>query len=330
MATKLIVVTGVTGIQGGSVARLFAQDPHWRVRGITRNPNKPSNASLREAGIELVAGDYDDVSSLDEAFTGAHAIFATTDFWQFVKDPQALAEAEKRGKQVNEIAFEREIQQGKNIVDAAAKHVSTLDRLVMSTLSNSKKWSNGEILWNLHFDGKAQYAEYLQQSHPLLAAKTSYFHIGVYLSNWWNPLQRPEKRADGTFVLHVVQGLGDKPIPWVHAQTDTGYLVKALLRAPPGTAILGCSRLIRYEDYWKLWATIKGVRLVVQVDKEFDTAGAPDWMAKEIYESKLYVSKYGWAGGDPNVKRPEEAGVEMDKLMDIERYMRETDYTGFM
>lgn len=81
MATKLIVVTGVTGIQGGSVARLFAQDPHWRVRGITRNPNKPSNASLREAGIELVAGDYDDVSSLDEAFTGAHAIFATTDFW---------------------------------------------------------------------------------------------------------------------------------------------------------------------------------------------------------------------------------------------------------
>lgn len=81
MSTKLIVVTGVTGVQGGSVARLFAQDPNWRVRGITRHSDKPANASLREAGIELVAGDYDDVDSLDRAFNGANAIFGTTDFW---------------------------------------------------------------------------------------------------------------------------------------------------------------------------------------------------------------------------------------------------------
>lgn len=81
MSTKLIVITGVTGVQGGSVARLFAQDPNWRVRGITRQPDRPSNASLREAGIELVAGNYDDVASLDRAFNGANAIFGTTDFW---------------------------------------------------------------------------------------------------------------------------------------------------------------------------------------------------------------------------------------------------------
>lgn len=81
MPPKLIVVTGVTGVQGGSVARLFAQYTDWRVRGITRNPDKPSNASLREAGIELVAGDYDDVVSLEQAFAGADVIFGTTDFW---------------------------------------------------------------------------------------------------------------------------------------------------------------------------------------------------------------------------------------------------------
>ena len=87
---------------------------------------------------------------------------------------------------------------------------------------------------------------------------------------------------------------------------------------------------MRYEEYWKLWAEINGVQLVVQVDEEFHAAGAPDWFAREIYESKLYVSKYGWAGGVPNVKNPEEVGVEMDKLMGIERYMRETEYAGFM
>lgn len=87
---------------------------------------------------------------------------------------------------------------------------------------------------------------------------------------------------------------------------------------------------MRYEDFWRLWAEIKGVELVVQVDKVFHAAGVPEWMAREIHESKLYVSKYGWAGGDPEVKKPEEAGVEMDKLMDVEQYMREESYKGFM
>ena len=86
MSTKLIVVTGVTGVQGGSVARLFAKLPHWRVRGITRNPDKSFNAPLRQAGIELVAGDYNDVESLERAFVGAHVIFGTTDFWYEVRE----------------------------------------------------------------------------------------------------------------------------------------------------------------------------------------------------------------------------------------------------
>ena len=53
-------------------------------------------------------------------------------------------------------------------------------------------------------------------------------------------------------------------------------------------------------------------------------------MAKEIAESKLCVSNYGWAGGDLEVKKPEDIGVEMDKLTDIEQYMREESYEGFM
>ena len=249
---------------------------------------------------------------------------------QFVTAPDSIAEAARQGKQINEIAFDREVQQGKNIVDAASKHASTLHRFVLSTLSDSKRCSAGSIQWNLHFDGKAAITTHLKQTHPSLARKTSYFQIGVYLSNWWSPLQRPEKQADGTFVLHVHETLGDEPIPWIHAQTDTGYMVKALISAPAETSILGCSRLMRYEDYWKLWAEIKGVKLVVQVDRDFHAAGVPDWLAREMYESKLYVSKYGWAGGDPEVKRPEEVGVEMDKLTDVERYMREERYEGFL
>ena len=107
------MVIGATGLQGGSVARLFASKPGWRVRGITRNPDKPSNADLRESGIELVAADLDDPASLDKAFEGANVIFANTDIWQFMSDPSTYATAEATGKLPNEVAFDREVRCGR-------------------------------------------------------------------------------------------------------------------------------------------------------------------------------------------------------------------------
>ena len=79
MGEKLIVILGITGLQGGSVARVFRDEPGWRVRGITRDPAK--HTKLQEDGIELVAADLDDQASLEKAFAGANAIFAVTDFW---------------------------------------------------------------------------------------------------------------------------------------------------------------------------------------------------------------------------------------------------------
>lgn len=81
MPEKLIVVVGVTGVQGGSVARLYAREPGWKVRGITRDVSKPSNEALRELGIELVQADLDDPASLEKAFEGANVVFSVTDFW---------------------------------------------------------------------------------------------------------------------------------------------------------------------------------------------------------------------------------------------------------
>ena len=81
MSEKLIVVIGVTGTQGGSVARIFAKEPGWKVRGITRDVSKPSNGALRDLGIELVQADLDDPASLERAFKGANVVFSVTDFW---------------------------------------------------------------------------------------------------------------------------------------------------------------------------------------------------------------------------------------------------------
>ncbi|OQO14559.1 hypothetical protein B0A48_01438 [Cryoendolithus antarcticus] len=330
MSSKLIVVIGATGGQGGSVARLFAKDG-WRVRGITRNPDKPSNAALRELGIELVAANLDDPVSLVKAFEGANAIFAVTDFWQFVMDPAVHATAAQSGKMPNEVAFDREVEQGRNIVDAAAKHLSTLERFVFSSLSDTKKWTKGKIVWNLHFDDKAVILNYLHDKHPALAAKSSFLQMGMYMSNYrmQSPVFSPVKQADGSFTL---QGRGSAAhlAPLVNPQNDTGYFVKALVAAESGTTVLGTCKEMPYDDFWRMWAEIKGVQLKIEDVGVKLPEGTPEWMRLEMEATVEYCSEYGWTGGDPEVKRPEEIGVEMGKLTDVETWLREEKFEGLM
>ena len=38
---KLIVITGITGQQGGSVADTFLADKSWHIRAITRDSSAP-------------------------------------------------------------------------------------------------------------------------------------------------------------------------------------------------------------------------------------------------------------------------------------------------
>lgn len=79
----LLVVLGATGNQGGSVISHFlAQSPQtYRLRGLTRNTSSASAQALTAKGVEMIAADVDDFSSLRRAFDGAEAIFAVTDFW---------------------------------------------------------------------------------------------------------------------------------------------------------------------------------------------------------------------------------------------------------
>lgn len=80
----LFVVVGSTGTQGRSVIdAIAADDKVYRVRGITRDPSKTSAQELKKLGVDIVAGDVDDASSIVKAFEGAEIVFAmtTSDYW---------------------------------------------------------------------------------------------------------------------------------------------------------------------------------------------------------------------------------------------------------
>lgn len=70
-----VLVTGATGLQGGTVARKLLAHGH-RVRALTRKPESPAVKELVNLGAEISIGNFDDRSSLERAATGLDAIFA--------------------------------------------------------------------------------------------------------------------------------------------------------------------------------------------------------------------------------------------------------------
>lgn len=186
----------LTQYQGGSVAKAFLEDPTYKIRGITRDPTKSESQALIAQGIDIVKGDADDVDSLKKAFKGAHTIFGNTAFsTAFASPTEADIAKLKPGQTLREWAFETEVQQGKNVADAVAT-VDGLELFIWSSLSHSKKWSNGKYAGVYHFDSKATVVDYINEQLPELAKKTSLLQMGLFITNWkWGQAAVPWEKV---------------------------------------------------------------------------------------------------------------------------------------
>ncbi|EXL65916.1 hypothetical protein FOPG_17880 [Fusarium oxysporum f. sp. conglutinans race 2 54008] len=327
MARKIITIVGVTGTQGASVADVFLKEGGWHVRGITRDPSKPSSQEWADKGVELIEGNINDVATLKSAFAGSNVIYGVTDFWGVVYDPKTQALASSTGKTETEIAYEAEKQQACNIADAAYATIETLDRLVFSTLSHTRKWSNGKYTHNLHFDAKWEGVEYLKATYPTLDKKTSYLQVGLYVTNWKKGLQmaRPNKQPDGTFKLSLPTD-GDAPVPLVEPRQDTGKFAKALVQVEPGKNLLGYGSLISWNEFAALWGKVHGVTCRYErLDRKVLEAAVPGCIGEELADMFEYIGEFGYDGRDPSVVYPENLGIDVP-VYTMEKYIKDEEW----
>jgi uncharacterized protein YbjT (DUF2867 family) len=168
-----MVVTGATGMQGSGVIDALSANPEWRIRGLTRNINSDKAKALIQRGFEVVAADFDDEDSLNNAFIGANAIFAVTDFYE----PFATGIGPEKAMQI-------EYDRGVKLARAAAK-TATLETYFWSTLPAASDLSNGEVKVP-HFDAKGAVDAYIKND-PVLNAKTIFLMTGFYASNFGYP-----------------------------------------------------------------------------------------------------------------------------------------------
>jgi uncharacterized protein YbjT (DUF2867 family) len=71
---RTILITGVTGQQGGAVAQAL-KGTGFHLRGLTRTPEGERAAALARHGVDIVKGDLDDEAALRRALAGAWGVF---------------------------------------------------------------------------------------------------------------------------------------------------------------------------------------------------------------------------------------------------------------
>jgi uncharacterized protein YbjT (DUF2867 family) len=99
-ADKTVLITGATGRQGGAIIRHMLPKG-WKLRALTRNPSSTAARDLTRQGVDVVQGDLEDPGSLERAACGVYGMYSVQDFWA--------------------VGAKREVQQGKNVADAAKK-----------------------------------------------------------------------------------------------------------------------------------------------------------------------------------------------------------------
>ena len=71
----VVLVTRATGSSGGSVLRRIRERGRFAVRAMSRTPDSAGARALAVSGVQVVAGDLDDVDALRTAMSGCYGVF---------------------------------------------------------------------------------------------------------------------------------------------------------------------------------------------------------------------------------------------------------------
>jgi len=123
---RTILITGVTGNQGGAVAQAL-QGAGFKLRGLTRKPDSEGAAALAHRGVDIVKGDLDDEETLRRALTGAWGVFGV--------------------QNAQETGVEREEAQGKRLATLARE--AGVEHYVYTSVGSADKRTGIP-----HFDSK--------------------------------------------------------------------------------------------------------------------------------------------------------------------------------
>jgi len=220
---ETIVVCGVTGRQGGAVARHLLRDG-WLVRGLTRDRAAAKAQAASRAGVELVQADMASHAELERAFEGASGVYSVQSF--------AIA------------GPEGEVRQGKAVGDAA-KSAGVRHVVYASSGTGSR---SGVPSW----DTKVEVADHLRSlGVPLTVLRPECFMEIMSDKEFYPPVT----------AWHIMPRLtGPTTIPWL-AVDDLGAIAAKVFADPAryvGADIPLAGDVKTVEECRAIWTEVHG------------------------------------------------------------------------
>ena len=282
-AERLVLVSGSTGNQGGAVARALLERG-FPVRALTRDPEKPEAQALTERGTEVVQGDLEDRTSIDQALEGIYGVFSVQNFW--------------------EVGYDREVQQGTTLADAAK--AAGVQHVVYSSVGSAYRGTGIS-----HFDSKWEIEKHVRQNElPYTILRPVFF-----MQNW--EMMR-DQILDGTLAQPLdpdkplqqlnVEDLGafaamafENPDEWIGREVDLAGDELTMPEAAEAFSLVTGREVSYYQVPWDQFREQMGEEYAVMYEWFNDVGYEADILAlrseyPELTTFEQYLRGHGWEG----------------------------------
>jgi uncharacterized protein YbjT (DUF2867 family) len=282
-AERLVLVSGSTGNQGGAVARALLERG-FPVRALTRDPEKPEAQALTERGTEVVQGDLEDRTSIDQALEGVYGVFSVQNFW--------------------EVGYDREVQQGTTLAGAAK--AAGVQHVVYSSVGSAYRGTGIS-----HFDSKWEIEKHVRQNElPYTILRPVFF-----MQNW--EMMR-DQILDGTLAQPLdpdkplqqlnVEDLGafaamafENPDEWIGREVDLASDELTMPEAAEAFSLVTGREVSYYQVPWDQFREQMGEEYAVMYEWFNDVGYEADILAlrseyPELTTFEQYLRGHGWEG----------------------------------
>ncbi|KAJ6528637.1 NAD(P)-binding protein [Mycena vulgaris] len=255
LTAPLTIIVGITGKQGGSVARaLIASDKPYRLRGLSRDITKPTAQKFAAQGVDMITVNLNAEKPDDtvKAFAGADVVFAMTNWNEYLDG-------------------EKEAAVGKMLVDAAK--AAGVKLLVWSAIESFTENTNGRFSLAQFCDSKAKVTEYAHASGvPLALVKPGFFTTNIFVAFY---ALKPQ--GDGSY-LFTLPISGATRVPLCDPEQDFGLYVQAAIERPElgAGSEVRMGTMISLEEIVAQLAEVSGKKITYKpVDREAWLEGFP-------------------------------------------------------
>jgi len=278
-----IVVTGITGNQGGSVFKALKEsNKPYAITGITRDVSKPAAKELESQGVKMVSTTLsaDNTAEVAKVFAGAQAVFAMTNFWEHTDKA-------------------REVKEGKMMVDAAKQ--ANVGLFIYAGLPNYNEITGGKYVNVDHFDGKAEVEAYAKEQGVNIVS----VQPAMYTNNFAPQGGcAPRKGEDGNYNLFMPEGFTKAQLSLIDIAPDYGLYVQKVLEsgdAGKSGTVLAVSDQISGQEFLDVLSEAAGKKIgVIEVPAQVFRGALAQNMGERVateFEEMLSAHfHYGYYG----------------------------------